>query len=197
MPQTMLHNGSWCICEDAKDPKKFANRNDILTLMQKTKNSASECECHSHSHLLLLTSCSPLSAPEPHLVCTAAIIHAVQPNILEKAWKHYVLPAIYIIHCNIYLQIGCWFSAYLCLVPKIESMQRAERFPIQLSKYIILTHLLQNLTSKSPLHVSFQIRWALWKVLVTSWLACPHTLDNLCDMCVLDVLYSLLQKLWW
>jgi hypothetical protein len=37
-------------------------------------------------------------------------------------------------------------------------MQRAERFPIQLSKNIILTHLLQNLTSKLLLHVSFQIR---------------------------------------
>ncbi len=53
-------------------------------------------------------------------------------------------------------------------------MQRAERFPIQLSKNIILTHPLQDLTSKSPLHVSFQIRWALWKVLVTSWLAHIH-----------------------
>lgn len=29
----------------------------------------------------------------------------------RKSLKHYVLPAVYIIHCNIHLQIGCWFSA--------------------------------------------------------------------------------------
>jgi hypothetical protein len=98
------NNAAQCICEDAKDPKKFANRSDILTLMQKTKKHCIQ-ECHSHSHLLLLTSHSPLSALKPHLVCTAAIIIAVQPNILEKAC--YVLPVVYIIHCNIYLQIGC------------------------------------------------------------------------------------------
>jgi hypothetical protein len=28
-------------------------------------------------------------------------------------------------------------------------------------------------------------------------MTCPHTLENLCDMCFLDVLYWLLQKLWW
>jgi hypothetical protein len=82
-PQTMLHNGSWCICEDAKDPNFFANRGDILTLMQKSKRHCIQ-ECHSHSHLLQLTSHSPLSALKPHLVCTAAIIHPVQPNILES-----------------------------------------------------------------------------------------------------------------